>query len=370
MAERVVLCIGTKKGLFVAEAAKSRARFELRGPFGPGVDVYSALIDTRGTPKIYASSCNPFFGMKILRSTDLGKSFKPTAGAPAFPEGDGRALANIWSLETGGGKQDLLAGVEPASLFRSVDGGDSWDMVPGISNHEHARKWHPGNGGLCMHTIIRDGNRVHLGISTGGHYLSEDGGETFTAANAGVGAGFSPDPFPEFGQCVHKIVRHDDAPGRMYMQNHGGWAKWSGEGGPRPDIGVLRSDDHGHTWHSIAKGLPSDFGFPIVVHPQDPDTVYVVPLEPMTRTCPDGVPAVWRSENGGGSWKKLTKGLPKKDGFFTVLRDGMDVDRTKTPALYFGTTTGQVWIGREGGEQWDCLFDSLPPVHCVKVAVV
>ena len=133
---------------------------------------------------------------------------------------------------------------------------------------------------------------------------------------------------------------------------------------------MLRSDDHGHTWKSIAKGLPSDFGFPIVVHPHAPDTVYVVPLEPMTRTCPGGVPAVWRSESGGASWKKLNRGLPKKDSFFTVQRDGMDIDKLKSPALYFGTTTGQLWIGREGGEEWECLFDSLPPIHCVKVAVV
>ncbi len=262
MADRVILTIGTKKGVFVAEAAKPRRSFALRGPFGPGVAVYSTLIDTRGTPRLYASSCNPFFGMKVLRSTDLGKRFKETKSAPAFPKDDGRALANIWSLEAGGGKKDLWCGVEPASLFRSRDGGDSWEMVPGISNHEHARKWQPGNGGLCMHTILRDGNRVHLGISTGGHYLSEDGGETFRASNKGVGAGFAPDPYPEFGQCVHKIARHDDAPGRLYMQNHGGWADWTGPGGPRPDIGVLRSDDHGHTWRSIAKGLPSDFGFP------------------------------------------------------------------------------------------------------------
>jgi hypothetical protein len=153
-------------------------------------------------------------------------------------------------------------------------------MVPGISNHEHARKWQPGNGGLCMHTILRDGNRLHLGISTGGHYLSEDGGKTFKASNQGVGAGFQPDPYPEFGQCVHKIAGHKDAPGRLYMQNHGGWAEWDGPGGRRPDIGVLRSDDHGKSWRSIAKGLPSDFGFPIVVHPNDADTVYVLPLEP------------------------------------------------------------------------------------------
>ena len=154
------------------------------------------------------------------------------------------------------------------------------------------------------------------------------------------------------------------------MQNHGGWAEWDGPGGRRPDIGVLRSDDHGHTWRSIAKGLPSDFGFPIVVHPHNPDILYVVPLEPHTRTCPGGVPAVWRSENGGNTWKKLTQGLPKKDSFFTVLRDGMDMDELPTPALYFGTTTGQLWMGRDGGEKWECLFDALPPIHCVKVAVV
>ena len=194
MPERVILTIGTKKGLFVAQAPKSRRSFALNGPVASGVAVYSTLIDKRGTPRIYASSCNAFFGMKVLRSTDLGKKFKETKSAPAFPKDDGRALANIWSLEAGYDKKDLLCGVEPASLFRSSDAGDSWEMVPGICNHEHARQWQPGNGGLCMHTILRDGNRLHLGISTGGHYLSEDGGQTFVAANQGVGAGSHPIP--------------------------------------------------------------------------------------------------------------------------------------------------------------------------------
>jgi len=363
MPERVVLCIGTKKGLFVAEGARTRRRFSLRGPFGSGVSVYSALIDTRGAPRMFASSCNAFFGMNILRSTDLGKKFKETKSAPAFPKNDGRALANIWSLESGSNKKELWCGVEPAALFRSDNGGNSWEMVSSISNHKHARQWQPGNGGLCLHTIVRDGDRMHLGISTGGHYMSEDRAATFEASNDGVGAGFVPDPFPEFGQCVHKIARHKDAPGRLYMQNHGGWDE-------RPGIGVLRSDDYGHTWRSIAKGLPTDFGFPIIVHPHDPDTVYVMPLEPMTRTCPGSTPALWRSENGGSSWRKLTSGLPKKDSFFTVLRDAMAIDELKSPALYFGTTTGQLWLGRDGGEEWTCLFDSLPPINCVKVAVV
>jgi hypothetical protein len=364
MPERVVVTIGTKKGLFVAEAPKTRGTFALAGPFGPGVGVYSTLIDTRGAGRVLASSCSSFFGMKILRSTDLGKTFKETKSAPAFPKDDGRALANIWSLEAGGGKKDLWCGVEPAALFRSEDGGDSWEMVEGISNHDHARKWHPGNGGLCLHTILPEGgDRIHLGISTGGHYVSEDGSRSFTASNQGIGAGFVPDPFPEFGQCVHKIAGHPDVPGRLYLQNHGGFPE-------HPEFGVLRSDDHGRTWRSIAKGLPSDFGFPIVVHPHDPDTVYVAPLEAPTRTCPGGAPAIWRSENGGESWKRLARGLPKKESYFTILRDAMTIDGLKSPALYFGTTTGQLWMGRDGGEEWTQLFDSLPPIHCVKVAVV
>jgi len=361
--QKVILTIGTKKGLFVAQSSKSRGKFDLRGPFGQGIPVYASLVDTRGKkPVIYAGSCNPFFGMKVLRSNDLGKTFAETKSAPAFPKEDGRALANIWSLEPDG-DADLLAGVEPASLFRSRDGGDSWEMVPGISNHEHARKWQPGAGGLCLHTILRDGEHLHLGISTGGHYLSEDGGKTFAPSNKGIGVGFAPDAYPEWGQCVHKIAGHPDVPGRLYIQNHGGFPD-------RPGIGVVRSDDHGHTWRSIAGGLPSDFGFPIVVHPHDPDTIYVVPLEPATRTCPGGKPAVWRSENGGGSWKKLAKGFPKEETFFTVLRDAMDIDSFKSPALYFGTTTGQLWMGKDGGEKWSCLFEALPPINNVKVEVV
>ena len=362
MLDRVVICIGTKKGLFVAEAANT-GHFELRGPFGQGVAVYTTMIENRVTPRIYASSCNAFFGMKLLVSTDLGMKFTETKSAPMFPNDDGRALANIWSLETGKENGELWCGVEPAALFRSEDQGNSWEMVSGISNHDHARQWHPGNGGLCLHTIVRDGDRMHLGISTGGHYLSEDGGQTFAASNQGVGAGFVPDPYPEFGQCVHKIVAHEKAPGRLYMQNHGGWED-------RPGIGVLRSDDYGKNWRSIAAGLPSDFGFPIVVHPHNPDVVYVVPLEGMTRTCPGGVPAVWRTENGGDSWGRLNNGLPTKESYFTILRDAMTMDESKNPALYFGTTTGQLWIGRDGGETWSCLFDSLPPIMCVKTALV
>lgn len=149
MAQRVLVGIGTKKGLFIAESANTRKRFTLRGPFGPGVAVYAITIDTRGKPTILASSCNAFFGMKVLRSTDLGRKFTETKSAPAFPKDDGRVLANIWSFAPGDHKRDFWCGVEPASLFRTEDGGDSWEMVDGLSNHPHARQWHPGNGGLA-----------------------------------------------------------------------------------------------------------------------------------------------------------------------------------------------------------------------------
>ncbi len=364
MADQVVVAVGTKKGLFVFAGKAAARRLELRGPFFPGMPLNAALIDRRTkTPKVLAVPSSPWFGTTIQVSKDLGRKFKPTQSAPAFAADDGRTLKNVWSLAPGGDKNSYLCGVEPAALFRSDDGGDRWEKVAALTDHPHARQWQPGNGGLCLHTILHHGGALHLGISTGGHYASRDGAKSFVAENAGVGAGFQPDRFPEFGQCVHKIAAHPDRPERLYMQNHGGFEE-------DPTIGVLRSDDGGKTWQSICKGLPSDFGFPISVHPHDADTVYVVPLEPATRTCPQSRPAVWRSDSGGNKWHRLTKGLPKKEAWFTVLRDGMDIDDGRRPSVWFGTTTGQLWRGRDGGEDFECVADSLPPIYCVKAAVV
>jgi hypothetical protein len=364
MAARIVVAVGTKKGLFVFEGSTTARKLEMRGPFFPGMPMNTALIDRRAkTPKVVAVPSSPWFGTTVQVSKDLGKKFKPTKSAPGFAADDGRTLKNIWSLAPGDDKTDYLCGVEPAALFRSHDGGETWEKVPGITDHPHARQWMPGNGGLCLHTILHHGGALHLGISTGGHYASRDGQQTFTPENKGVGAGFMPDRFPEYGQCVHKIAAHPDRPERLYMQNHGGF----------PDdhtLGVLRSDDGGKSWQSISKGLPSDFGFPVAVHPHGADTVYVAPLEGMTRTCPSAKPAIWRSENAGGKWQRLSDGLPKKDAWFTILRDGMDLDDGRNPSVWFGTTTGQLWRGRDGGETFECLATSLPPIHCVKVALV
>lgn len=363
MGKRIVVAVGTRKGLFVVEGKGGGRRMELRGPFFPGIPVNAVLIDRRGSPRVLAAPSSPWFGTTIQVSKDLGRKFKPTKSAPAFAADDGRTLKNVWSLAPGRDKKELLCGLEPAALFRSADGGDSWEKVAGITDHAHARQWSPGNGGLCMHTILDHGGALHLGISTGGHYASRDGGATFAPENRGIDAHFNPDRKPEWGQCVHKIAAHPDRPERLYLQNHGGAED-------DMTLSVLRSDDGGRSWKSIARGLPTDFGFPIVVHPDDPDTVYVVPLDPHTRTCPDARPAVWRSEDAGDSWKRLAKGLPKKEAWFTVLRDAMDADGGKRPSIWFGTTTGQLWRGRDGGEEWECVADSLPGILAVKAAAV
>ena len=242
-------------------------------------------------------------------------------------------------------------------------------MVAGISNHEHARKWQPGAGGLCMHTILRDGNRVHLGISTGGHYLSEDGGQTFVAANQGVGAGLRPIRIPNsVSACTRSSATR-----------------------PRPGASTCRITAAGPIGADLAGRAPTSACCAATTTAKRGDRSpracqpILASRSSCTRTTPTrstscrssrrralarAAPAVWRSESGGRSWNRLARGMAKTESYFTVLRDAMDIDHLRSPALYFGTTTGQLWIGRDGGEEWSCLFNSLPPIHCVKVAVV
>lgn len=364
MAARMVVTVGTKKGLFVLEGSARAKKFALRGPFFPGLSVNAALIDRRGpSPRLVAAPSSPWFGCTIQLSTDLGKKFKATGGTPAFAADDGRTLKQIWSLAEGKSKKEWYCGVEPAALFHTDDAGKSWQPVKGLNDHAHAKTWQPGAGGLCLHTILPQDGALHLGISTGGHYCSRDGNASFAAENKGIDAAFNPDRNPEYGQCVHKIASHPSRPERLYLQNHGGAED-------RQDLSVLRSDDGGKTWVSIAKGLPGDFGFPIVVHPHRPDTVWVMPLEPQTRTCAGGKPTAWRSDDAGKSWQPLRKGLPKKEAWYTVLRDAMTTDDAKDASLWFGTTTGQLWRGHDGGEEWEQVVADLPPIHSVRAAIV
>jgi photosystem II stability/assembly factor-like uncharacterized protein len=251
----------------------------------------------------------------------------------------------------------MYCGVEPAALFESRNAGESWSLVRGLFDHPHRPRWVPGNGGLALHTILEDPvnpRRVYVAISAGGVYRTDDGGASWQAANRGIRVTFQPEQFPEFGQCVHKMALHPSRPERIFLQHH-----W----------GVYRSEDCGDSWRNIGTGLPSDFGFPVVVHPHDPNTVYVVPVESDEFRCaPEGRLRVYRTRNAGGSWEPLSKGLPQKGAYETVVRDAMSADTLDPVGLYFGTRSGQLFGSSDEGKSWKRILGGLPSIVCVKTA--
>ena len=360
-APEALLLVGTMKGAFVFRSDKSRKKWKMEGPHFRGEAVYALLHDTR-TPRArtYAATNSMHWGPSVRSSEDHGATWSSGEGRSVrFPEETGRAVAQIWQLAPG--RKDnpdaLYCGVEPAALFESRDGGQTWSPNQGLLNHEHQPKWQPGGGGLCLHTIVLDPKnpkRMLIAISTGGVYRSDDGGKTWRARNAGVRAEFLPDKHPEFGQCVHKVVHHPSRPERLFLQNH-----W----------GLYRSDDWGDSWHDIANGVPSDFGFAMEMHPHDPDTVYIIPLESDQFRCTPGAKLrVYRTTDAGASWKPLTKGLPQSDAYETVLRDALTADSFESAGIYFGTRSGKVFGSADGGDSWMEIADSLPPVVCVKAS--
>jgi len=359
----VIVMVGTTKGAFLLHAHADRRDWCIDGPHFPGEDVYALMLDQRvGRRALWASPGNPFFGTSLVRSDDFGASWSAKEDrAIAFPEGSGVSIKRVWQIQPGRTDQPehLLLGVEPTCMFESTDGGDTWQAVRGLLEHEHRPKWTPGAGGMCLHTIIPDpssAERMLIACSTGGVYRTDDGGATWQARNAGVRAEFLPDKHPEFGQCVHKVVHHPARPERLFLQNH-----W----------GLYRSDDWGDSWVDIANGVPSDFGFAMAMHPADPDTVYIVPLESdMFRCCPEGRLRVYRTRDAGGSWAPMGAGLPQDGVYETVLRDSMHADTLSPAGIYFGTRSGKVFGSADEGESWMLLRDGLPPVTCVKAAVV
>jgi photosystem II stability/assembly factor-like uncharacterized protein len=359
--DRMVL-VGTMKGAFVFRGRGASHRL-VSGPHFPGQPVYALAYDDRGKrPRLFAGTESPFFGSVLRRSDDLGRSWtEPKEPNLRFPADTGLTLKQIWQITPGpkGAPGLLYCGVNPASLFESRDGGETWSLVRGLHDHPHRAKWSPGFGGLCLHTILvhpGDPRRMLVAISTGGVYRTADGGRSWTASNHGIRAQFLPDKHPEFGQCVHKVARHPDRPDRYFLQNH-----W----------GLYRSDDGGASWKDIANGVPSDFGFAMAVHPHDPDTVYIVPLESDAFRCtPEARLRVYRTRDAGASWKPLTRGLPQKNAWETVLRDGFSTDTGRPAGLYFGTRSGRLYASRDDGSSWTCLADGLPPVTCVRAAVV
>jgi hypothetical protein len=358
-----LLLVGTMKGAFIFRSNSDRSSWTIDGPHFPGEAVYALAYDDRaGRNRLLASTRSFHWGANIRRSDDFGANWTaPDRQAIRFPEASGHALVQVWQITPGRRDEPdvLYAGVEPSCLFESRDAGETWTPVEGILNHEHRPKWTPGGGGMCLHTIVPDPankQRMIIAMSTGGAYRTDDGGKTWRARNVGVRAQFLPNPYPEFGQCVHKIAHHKSKPERLFLQNH-----W----------GLYRSDDWGDNWTDIANGVPSDFGFAMTTHSTDADTVYIVPLKSDEFRCtPDAKMRVYRTRNAGDSWEPLANGLPQENAFETVVRDGMCNDTHKSSGVYFGTRSGKVFASNDGGDSWMSVAESLPPVVCVKTAVV
>lgn len=361
--QNILLMVGTMKGAFFFRSDKSRSKWNMEGPHFPGESVYALLHDERGNRnRTFAATRSFQWGGTIRTSDDNGRTWTtPETHSVKFPESTGLALTQIWQIKPGRESEPnvFYCGVEPAALFKSEDGGESWNFVEGLHNHEHRPRWQPGGGGLGLHTIIldpKDENRMLVAISSGGAYRTEDGGKTWRARNVGVRAEFMPDKYPEFGQCVHKVVHHPSNPSRLFLQNH-----W----------GLYRSDDWGDNWTDIANGVPSDFGFAMQMHPHDPETVYIVPLESdMFRCTPEAKMRVYRTQNAGESWEGLTNGLPQSGAYETVLRDALTADTLDSAGIYFGTRSGKLYGSSNSGDSWMEIADGLPPVVCVKAAVV
>ncbi len=341
----------------------ARDSWTLAGPSFPGEEIYSAVVDGRGgRNRLLVGATSSHWGPSVYRSDDLGDSWvEPSAGTLAFPSDAGAAVARVWQLQPAGDSQPdvVYAGVEPAALFRSDDGGESFALDRGLWDHPHRPQWNPGGGGLCLHTVLPDpagGPRLAVAVSAAGFYRTLEG-QTWEAANVGIRAPFLPEPTPEFGQCVHKVDRHPSEPDTLFLQHH-----W----------GVYRSDDFGGRWTEVgADDLPSTFGFPVVADPNRPGTAYVLPLtSDGFRVVPDGRLRVYRTMDGGATWMALAEGLPQEDAYLSVLRDGFGADTLDPTGLYFGTRTGDVYASADGGETWTELARHLPPVLCVKAAVL
>jgi photosystem II stability/assembly factor-like uncharacterized protein len=379
----VRVLVGTKKGAFILTADGQRKNWKVDGPHFGGWEMYHLKGSPVDPNRIYASQTSGWFGQIIQRSDDGGKTWEtPGGGMEKTPDGMPKGESNkfvydgvpgthmwydgtqhpwefkrVWHLEPSLSDPDTVyAGVEDAALFRTTDGGTSWHELSGLRKHNTGPKWQPGAGGMCLHTILLDPknpDRIFTAISAAGAFRSDDRGETWKPINRGLHSQFMPDPDAEVGHCVHRIALHPSRPDTLFMQKH-----WD----------VMRSDDAGDSWHEVSGNLPSDFGFPIDVHANEPETIYVVPIKSDSEHFPpDGRLRVYRSRTGGNEWEALTKGLPQSDCYVNVLRDAMAVDSLDTCGVYFGTTGGQVYASADAGDTWNAIVRDLPAVLSVEV---
>ncbi len=390
---KVRVLVGTRKGAFVLTSDGKRERWDVSGPHFAGWEIYHVKGSPADPNRIYASQTSGWFGQIIQRSDDGGKTWiqpgtppgeqKTPQQGPAkgesnkfvyntSPENGGKPLTThqwydgtqhpwefkrVWHLEPSLADPDTVyAGVEDAALFRSTNGGQNWEEIPGLRGHGTGPRWQPGAGGMCLHTIVLDPSnpkRMFIAISAAGSFRTDDGGKSWRPINRGLKSPFLPDPTAEIGHCVHRIAAHKSRPNVLFMQKH-----WD----------VMRSDDGGDSWREVSGNLPTDFGFVVDVHAHEPETIYVVPIKSDSEHFPpEGKLRVYRSRTGGNEWEALSKGLPQSDCYVNVLRDAMTVDSLDTCGVYFGTTGGQVYASRDAGNNWAPIVRDLPAVYSVEV---
>jgi photosystem II stability/assembly factor-like uncharacterized protein len=363
----VRVLVGTRKGAFVLTSDEKREHWDIAGPHFAGWELYHVKGSPADPDRLYASQAGGWFGQVVQRSDDGGRTWAPVGNEFAYEGDPGTHLfydgtpkpwvfTRIWHFEPSLTDPDTVyAGAEDAGLFRSGDGGQTWQELPGLREVKGGQ-WQPGAGGMCLHTILlhpTDPGRIHVAISAAGVFRTDDTGKTWRPTNRGLDSEGIPDPDAEVGHCVHSLAMHPSRPDTLFMQKH-----WD----------VMRSDDGGDNWHEISGNLPSDFGFPIEVHPHEPDTVYVVPItSDYVHVPPDGKLRVYRSRTGGNEWEPLTKGLPQEHCYVNVLRDAMAVDSLDTCGVYFGTTGGQVYASADEGDSWTAVVRDLPAVLSVEV---
>ena len=368
---RVRLLVGTRKGAFVLTSDATRTHWEISDLHFGGWEIYHLKGSPVDSQRVYVSQSTSWFGQQIQRSNDGGLTWEPVGNKFVYEGNPGThkwydgtqhpwEFTRVWHLEPSLTDPDVVyAGVEDAALFRSTDGGQTWQELSGLREAK-GHLWQPGAGGMCLHTILLDQmnpERIFTAISAAGAFRSDDGGKAWKPINRGLTSQIElPDPDADVGHCIHRIAMHPTRPKVLFMQKH-----WD----------VMRSDDAGDSWYEISGNLPSDFGFPITVHPHEPETIYVVPIKSDSEHYPpDGKLCVYRSRTGGNEWEPLTKGLPQQNCFVNVLRDAMAVDTYEPCGLYFGTTGGQVYGSADAGDSWTALVRDLPPVLSVEVQML
>ena len=362
------LLVGTRKGAFVLTSDGKRKDWKVSGPHFAGWEIYHLKASPVNPDRIYASQTSAWFGQQVQRSDDGGATWEPvgkdfnyegTPGTHQWYDGTQHPweFKRIWHFEPSLGEAEAVyAGAEDAALFRSTDGAQTWQELPGLREAK-GKLWQPGAGGMCLHTILIDPSnpeRLFVAISAAGAFRSDDGGQTWSPINKGLKSQYElPDPAADVGHCVHRIALHPSRPGVLFMQKH-----WD----------VMRSDNAGEMWTEVSGNLPSDFGFPIDVHAHEPETIYVVPIKSDSEHFPpDGKLRVYRSRSGGNEWEALTNGLPQSDCYVNVLRDAMAVDSLDKCGIYFGTTGGQVYASADAGDTWNAVVRDLPAVLSVEV---